>query len=578
MKNKLLLVLVMFVVGILGTTEVLAGCYDRDPAPVDVIDYEIVARQCVKELTEGDAHNASVSERTLIYYKEYLTPEDYARECSRKEADEDYDFEPERWSYNTLVGYWVNKSVTQGVAPNLRRVFSVSGGLKLITFDPMDIDLYGEEELGWLGEEEKNQYTKIYGIRPAYSDRGGPLGTASGPKYINYYEGSRTTFFVCRKHSICGEPGCSNFTASSGHTYEYPGILALQPGNLKLNKYCPEDHACGFFWVTCNTNNERELQSEVIITYVTGTVYKTHEYLECIEEKRVEDGYFCEGHTCDAPGCDKKYPIIGVNIHDGMIKEPTIYEGEKPELYSNFCMRHFCWERFCRNARSNPDFGDVTKEEETGYCLEFPEYCSDAYYPFHYNDCTKEGCNQPVYDKDRKNDKANGYRYLCPTHMEEEVSMLTCSLCGKEMQSGNTISVGQPGAGATVCDVCLHTMGKNGYIDVAMENGEIARIWVDDGLKDVPASGNQTTGGNGVTQAGNGGNNGGSNSGTTGGNLSTGTCSCSEYPVPTSVSFQNLSATQHKQSWSCSNCWTALTETYNHAFIGGRCVCGATAL
>lgn len=51
-------------------------------------------------------------------------------------------------------------------------------------------------------------------------------------------------------------------------------------------------------------------------------------------------------------------------------------------------------------------------------------------------------------------------------------------------------------------------------------------------------------------------------------------CIHTNYPVPNSVIFTNLTATTHLQVWTCTNCNAQQNATYNHTYVNGVCVCG----
>lgn len=51
-------------------------------------------------------------------------------------------------------------------------------------------------------------------------------------------------------------------------------------------------------------------------------------------------------------------------------------------------------------------------------------------------------------------------------------------------------------------------------------------------------------------------------------------CIHTNYPVPNSVTFTNLTATTHLQVWTCTNCNAQQNATYNHTYVNGVCVCG----
>jgi len=604
MKKKLLLMVILLIfVGMVGVNDALADSYATDPALVDIIDWSIVEKGCVKlpppedeiervpyiedkgiyrlfpkeveavnqYCLERQAERNSVVERygvgirSLRYIDDYMSDLDYNRKCALRDAaiaalnegkkltyDEmsSLDFNPYEYSKHELLNFWISKRVVAVVPGECRRLFSRgNGGLNLITFDPLNIDLFGEECTGWLGEGDnlnkpQDQYTKTYGIRYAYKDHAGkyvkyaPYEANCGEaRDVSFFATGRTTFFVCKDHNVCGS--CNNIVASNGATFDYYGTNAL--AEIEINKYCPENHACGFFWDTYNTNNAEN--NNVAITYIYGTIKRSVEGLSCTENKREdkEGCYFCPEHACDVGSC--RYPIIGTNIYDGVEKEPKAYEGDVPGLYSRYCMQHFCWEKFCRDQRVNANSTDVTKENDTGLCTRFPEYCSE-HYNNHYMNCTKYGCDNDVNYRDYEKDGENDFRYLCPTHMEEEPKFVECSWCHNSIQEEFSYSFNQD---VTLCSTCLaRNYGKE--IEVIINNGSVVEVTVL-----VPE---------------------GAGSGAGSGEA---TCNHALYPVPASVTFEMISYSQHNQYWTCTNCNKYLTEAYNHTYINGICVCGKTS-
>ena len=465
MKNKILLVLLIAILGVFTTSEVFAGTLVSSPAPVDVIDWSIISHGCVKVTNGISCYNDSISKRALRGL-ECLTPDRY-EELTYEDEDHPRVIDPWDYEYHSILDRYIKKTVVSSISSSYRKLFSSNGGsIYIVSFDPNKIDLYGEIEL-----EGVEQYLiKTYGIRPAYQDKdaSAPLPSYSGPNYANTYAGGRTTFFVCKEHSTCDE--CGKYTASNKATFDYSGRSALS--YLNLDRYCPEEHACCFFWVTCNTNNI--VNDNDAITYLTEDVshgyLKFFEGLECTEEKRIDNSYFCKYHTCHSKYC--YYPIIGVNLGDGLIKKPTnLYEDVDPELYSEHCLVHFCWDMYCRGPRSNSGASDLTRGVNTTYAVEFPEYCSESYNN-HYMNCTKYQCNELVLFDDYEKDYKNGNRFLCPTHMNEEIRLVCCQNCNKMQQSELTVTCyTENNITVDLCNACIKTYKDEGYIELGLSSG-----------------------------------------------------------------------------------------------------------
>lgn len=577
MKNKFCLLLISMLV-MLNMNVVFAACYGNDESKIDIIDWRIVELKtantekigCIKVAEDGTECDELPDYRVLNHPQpitlENFNKADWVTEAERnqlvrmanKQEDDEYKrnlLQEIRTKFPKVHEIWTDTYISSTVIknPSIRNLFSKNGSdIIHIYFDEEDIDLYKEVDY-----EVAEQYTKTQKAEPIYVelDPNGPATDVTEVKTtrIELFEGESLdnmtySFFICKKHSKCLE--CGEYVAARSEDTTFTDGLSEYLKDARINDYCA-DHACLYFWTTCNTNN---LSSEEDAHYFMNAPkgFKTTEGLECIEGKRQNKGencYFCEDHTCLNDECTN--PIIGVKQTDGKIFIPTdrndadtsrgsIYDLDDRNFYSNYCIRHFCWEAYCQNQRSNPDASHA--EKVGGDAVNFPQYCIE-----HNSDCTAYGCKNKVKYSDYEEDG----RYLCTSCRKMAIEKVTCQCCGGSFQKELMYSYGD----YIICHACYSTDEEEIRIDV---DGQYIKVNPKDFSPNSPVLGGEQTG-----EGGGNGSLGGSGTG----------CAHEGY-VPNSVTFENTSDSYHMQYWTCVSCGQFLSEEFSHVYENGVCVCG----
>ena len=508
------------------------------------------------------------------------------------------------YTYHSGVDYYISNKVLEKISSGERALlYAADGDLQLVKIKNPDMEIYIEGEYGIVS----NDYvTTKYGIVPLYGDIVLASGMSANLSMVrlptnggNAVDASKV-FFVCKNCARCGA-GCSNFVASDGFTYGEP------PAEKHLNKFCAQDHACGFFWTIENGDS----------------FIPSIENLECPDQQREGENVFCADHTCDR--CVKA--VVGANLSDGRKSFPTVYQGNDRSFYSNYCVSHFCWENSCTKfTRTNMSQILAHKNIDTGFATGLTTRCLD-----HCDNCSIAGCTNlvpiSVYEKTKL--------FICQEHAnaitngELSSKLVNCETCGAEMVA----EIAHEYKGKYLCPSCVNKI-KNGETlenedgnDITLENLEDA-AGGKDGLeeqlgdlvldpfnnenvkvcnnKNCAFYGKETTwmtvdgkkvcskchtaedGETVEVQMNTDINNGtasgvGSDTGYSGGSWSddgsgstpTPTqCIHANYPVPNTVTFTNITAQTHQQVWTCTNCNTAQTATYEHTYINKLCVCG----
>lgn len=662
MRNKFLLILLIFTVGVMGTANATL------PESVDKIDkikiYNLTELQCIGAECEKKSENSliypcmrSLQAKTVSNIVKECKPEEAVClelvedgiSINAKAAYDKEDFEAKvTVKYRCSTGdheevecacdmkglykkitiggkeFWVYSDLLKDIeVKNDERILFCLDNLNqlcLITFNPEEIDLYTEGRCGSVTDYED---TSKYGIVPIYSEEGDSFNdegfdTSTYERYIPNngvnLQGKQSVFFVCKNCAKCAQGGCSNLVASDGSlTGKAPG----NEGGPHLSKYCAQDHACGFFWDISNGGEDG---------YYIGST----EGVVCADECRTgNSSVFCESHTCHSSNCNKA--VIGVNMLDGRVSWPRVYKGENKKFYSNYCIEHFCREYGCTNPRILPGSTGWYTEENESVLKSFPKYCEK-----HCNDCTIVGCTEPVTSSSYQ---ASGNKLVCQNHISigtegtEELIKHKCSKCGKvnvltvfhnenyfcaacvdtilsEDGAENLVTIlGNDGTRLNVTDLAqnelldtltiknkeenteyekckqcseIHTfvVGSDGQkycssccysIDGSgdkLQSSQITQDPTDDGTS------TQSTGSEGDLYSAYYGSSTTDTSSTATTTTDETQCVHSNYPVPNTVTFTNKTATTHLQVWTCTNCNSLQSVTYEHTYINKVCVCG----
>jgi len=538
---------------------------------------------------------------------------------------------------HSKLDLWIHEDVLKLIPDGNRGILSeVNGALKLIVFDPVQIDLYVE---GLLVEKEGNvpsvvsekYQTEKYGIAPLFFDANDkvkwintgipPITSRQGTNLTEYITESRV-FLVCSNCKECTE--CkSNLRASNGFT------MGTNSDELCLSNGCAQEHACGFFWEISNGSTE--------IPSTEGADCRTI---------KAADKMFCDRHTCNSEGCDMA--VIGENTLDARSETFSAYQGVG-DSYSNYCVTHACWEYLCRNERRTSVETNVDTSDDGQYVIHFPKYCD-----IHCNDCgivsggirCENGVDAALY-------KSTG-RNICSMHAGkdgENIELLKrtaikCDMCGKSVLSEYTIKVMEK----IVCQACVEKVvaadeesltwlefkdkigisnkqellaleefarnpeffdekgefkGFPGNEEVESKyhecnsehcNGQITLWYTDEkgNLSHCARCGYDEAGEkHPIIEADSDDDPenddpedwepvyGGSDysywpddSGSITTTPDSTQCIHANYPVPNTVTFSNMTATTHIQNWICTNCNAQQSTTYEHTYINGTCVCG----
>ena len=409
--------------------------------------------------------------------------------------------------------------------------------LYFVSYDPDEIDFYYEKEEGKLDNTSFYIETTKYRIKQL-------LPQEKDSAYIQNClidrsnENGSYPFLVC---SSCAKCNTCNHGYSASNGFSIPPARGSEKDTSKLvvGRYC-KDHTCAFIW---NVNNGN---------FNVNTV----EGIDC-KAKALDNSLFCEEHTCKDSLCNK--PVIGWNTTDSRSTKLRIYQGPDKNQYSNYCVDHFCKHYTCKDARRSVTSSTAVFSGDK--YINFPEYC-----PAHGNDCTIYGCDKPVI-KMHTDEKDGAAVYICEYHAdhyeelqkqaielgledanrtsESDVVKDYCSNCKKYLvrevkSTGETF--GKVIDGRWYCSIC------------SAQNFTVRETVNDFGDKSNEFTYHTTVPASQYADPA--------------------TCIHSNYPIPNTVKFINITKETHTQVWTCINCNTEQRVTYNHPFENGVCVCG----
>lgn len=370
-----------------------------------------------------------------------------------------------------------------------------------------------------------------------------------------------------------------------------------------ISRYCVQ-HVCKFF-------------------NADGSAY---EKLACIE--KAEGAGYCSAHTCQAECTDHIIGLVNSITADTSTKKLVVgrYNGEDEGTYSTFCSVHSCNSYKCRKS--------ITGQSQF-YCSTHAKRCPMIDYATNMG---MNICNEPIADNAEVCIRHLGDKKIFDEDSTYNRRYVTCSKCGglmlvdkisdgkyyindaevnsnteyicascktaadaikkrldayKKSFEGDTltteeISIVENRCGVNGCEaLCMSgsTFCSNHTCraDNCFNQKDASEIYCTS-CKEKDAAGELSSLPVGVSSDG---SDNGSSGGSGGGGGGSGsyvpitpvtptpdTCNHNIYPVGTDVTFADVDYDKHKQSWTCTNCKTALTEEYEHTFIDGTCICG----